>query len=169
MLDQYLTEKQYDAMFAAGASSVLRKQAVAPAANIGTLAILKKFLGGARDFVSGGHKFITTGADDAGKIVDLLAKLALTGSALGAVGGVGYNLAKTRVSQGSPEEDMNRNIEAMYKIKSRELEDAKWISKVRAMRDDLKRNYKKMTTEEYSKKYSELANALDERSGDVRV
>ena len=37
------------------------------------------------------------------------------------------------------------------------------MAKVRGMRDELKRGYKKMTTDEYAAKYNELMEALDER------
>lgn len=170
MVERYLTKEQSDALFAAGASSVLQKKAQAAAAaagaakGLGLLGVLKMIKDGTLGFVSSGHSALKTGITDAGEALNLLAKLAIGGAGLGIAGGVGYNLAKTRMSQNSPEEEMNRKIEAMYKNKSRELADAKWMDKVRSMRDELKRGYKKMTTEEYTKKYIALMDALNERS-----
>ena len=108
-------------------------------------------------FFGGAGKVLSSGAD-------AIAKLGLYGLGAGTIGGVTYNLIKDRLEQESPEEEYNRKIEAMYKSRSRELDDAKWISKVRAMRDELKRGYKHMTTKEYTEKYNALLDALDERS-----
>ena len=75
-----------------------------------------------------------------------------------------YNIAKNRMMQESPEDEANRKIEAMYSNKRRELEDSMWMDRVRSMRDELRRNYRRMSTEEYTKKYVDLMDALNERS-----
>lgn len=160
MLDKYLTKDQSDALFAAGASSVFQKQA-----NWGKVLTFLNTLGkGAIGLVSGGHKLLETGVKDTSEAANILGKLMLGGATVGTAGGIGYNLAKERMSQNSPEEEMNRKIEAMYKKKTRELEDSNWMNKVIAMRDELRRGYKKMTTQEYTKKYIALMDALNERS-----
>lgn len=160
MVEKYLTKDQSDALFAAGASSVFQKKASLAS----VLAILKTFGNGAIDLVRGGHQLAHAGVEDTKEVLNILGKLALGGTAIGTAGGIGYNLAKERMSQGSPEEEMNRKIESLYKNKSKELDDSKWMNKVLSMRNDLKRGYKKMTTEEYTKKYIALMDALNERS-----
>ena len=89
---------------------------------------------------------------------------ALGGAASGVLGATVYDILKERVSQEDPEAKFNSDIEHLYAHKKREAEDAKWMSRVRAMRDELKRGYKKMTTEEYTTKYKALMDALNERS-----
>jgi len=86
------------------------------------------------------------------------------GAGAGALGAGAYNVFADRMSREDPEAKFNADVEAMYANKRRELSDAKWMAKVREMRDDLKRNHKKMTSKEYSQKYQELLDALDERS-----
>ena len=72
-------------------------------------------------------------------------------------------MLKENVASDDPKAELNAKIEAMYKGRQKELEDAKWMAKVRGLRDELKRSYKKMTTDEYTTKYNELVAALDER------
>lgn len=88
---------------------------------------------------------------------------ALLGASAGGLGAMGYDVLKDRVSQEDPETKYNNEIEALYEGKRRELEDSKWMAKARAMRDELKRGYRKMTTEEYSKKYNALIDLLEEK------
>lgn len=89
--------------------------------------------------------------------------LALLGASTGVVGATALDVVKERVSQEDPEEKFNNDIESIYKNRTRELEDQKWMTRVRAMRDELRRGYKKMPTEEYAAKYQALQDALDER------
>lgn len=89
--------------------------------------------------------------------------LAMAGAGTGALGGAAWNTLSGSMAKEDPREKLNARIESMYAIKKRELEDAKWMDKVRSMRDELKRGYKKMSVEEYSKKYNDLVAALDER------
>ena len=102
--------------------------------------------------------------DAAKSIPPALGYTALGGAASGVLGATVYDILKERVSQEDPEAKFNSDIEHLYKHKKREIEDAKWMSRVRAMRDELKRGYKKMTTDEYTTKYKALMDALDERS-----
>jgi len=95
--------------------------------------------------------------------VNLLKALSVYGAGAGTVGSVAWNLIKDRMQRESPETEFNRKVEAMYAGRARELEDAKWMDRVRGMRDDLARNYKKMPSDEYEKRYGELMDALDER------
>lgn len=89
--------------------------------------------------------------------------LVAAGAGTGALAGGAYNILKDSLQQEDPKTKMNRKIEAMFKNRKRELEDAKWMDRVRLMRDELKRSYKKMTPEEYRQKYDALVAALDER------
>ena len=89
---------------------------------------------------------------------------ALGGAATGAIGATIYDILKERVSQEDPETKFNSDIEKIYRHKKREIDDSRWMDRVRSMRDELKRGYKKMTTDEYASKYKELMDALDERS-----
>lgn len=89
--------------------------------------------------------------------------LVAAGAGTGALAGSVYNTLKDSLQKEDPKTKMNRKIEAMFKNRKRELDDAKWMDRVRSMRDDLKRSYKKMTPEEYRQKYDALVAALDER------
>lgn len=90
-------------------------------------------------------------------------KLALLGAGTGVLGATAYDILKENVSSDDPKAELNDRLEAMYNNRKKELEDAKWMAKVRGMRDELKRGYKKMTSEEYESKYNELVEALNER------
>lgn len=90
-------------------------------------------------------------------------KLALLGAGTGILGATAYDILKENVASDDPKAELNAKLEAMYHGRQKELEDAKWMAKVRGMRDELKRGYKKMTTDEYAAKYNELMEALDER------
>lgn len=98
------------------------------------------------------------------KVPGAVGKIALLGAGTGILGATAYDALKENVSSDDPKAKLNAKIEAMYKGRQKELEDAKWMAKVRGLRDELKRNYKKMTTDEYTTKYNELVAALDERS-----
>jgi hypothetical protein len=97
------------------------------------------------------------------KAPDAAAKLALLGTGTGVLGATAFDILKENVSGDDPNAELNTKIEAMYNNRKKELEDAKWMSKVRRIRDELKRDYKKMTSEEYELKYNELMEALNER------
>lgn len=98
-----------------------------------------------------------------GNSAGLIRDLGIYGTMTGALGGVGYNILKERLTEQDPKDEFNRKVETVLANRKRELEDMKWMSRVRSMRDELRRDYKKMTPEEYSKKYNELVAALDER------
>ena len=89
--------------------------------------------------------------------------LASAGVLTGAVAGGAYNTLKDSLQSENPKTKMNRKIEAIFRNRKRELEDAKWMDRVRSMRDELKRSYRKMSPEEYREKYDALVSALDER------
>lgn len=93
----------------------------------------------------------------------LIRDLGIYGALGGALTGAGYNIIKDRITAPSPEDEFNHKVERIVTNHKRELEDAKWMDRVRGMRDELARNYKKMTPEEYAKKYNALVAALDER------
>lgn len=124
---------------------------------------IAKFLAGLR---TAGRVAVagTSGLIGAAKAVPKgLLNLASAGILTGAVAGGAYNTLKDSLQKEDPNTKMNRKIEAMFKNRKRELDDAKWMDRVRSMRDELKRSYKKMTPEEYRKKYDALVAALDER------
>lgn len=125
---------------------------------------LKALWNAGKESVGAGANVAGAGVSAGKNLIDFAMKLGLYGLGTGTVAGVGYNLVKDRLEQESPEEEYNRKLEAMYKARSRELDDSKWIRKVKAMRDELKRGYKHMTTKEYTEKYNALLDALDERS-----
>ena len=116
-----------------------------------------KGIGGA---LAAGGGMIT---DTAKAVPSALGWLALLGASSGGLGAMGYDVIKDRVSEEDPETKFNSKIEASYAGKEKELEDSRWISKVRAMRDELRRGYRKMTSKEYAKKYNALMAALDEK------
>lgn len=139
-MESVLSKEQQERAFAAGVASVLgEKQA-------GTLTDLAS---GAKNIVKG----------VAGLPKDLMLYGALAGGAVG----VGGQMLTEHLTEESPEEELNRTLEAMYAAKRKELDDAKWMSKVRAMRSDLMANHKKMSVEEYAEKYNALIDALNER------
>lgn len=90
-------------------------------------------------------------------------KAVVAGLGTGAVAGAAYNTIKNRMASDDPQARLNNRIEALYVNKKRELDDAKWMSRIRSIRDDLKRGYKKMPAEEYEAKYNELVSALKEK------
>lgn len=102
-------------------------------------------------------------ADAVAKIPSALGHTALLGAGLGALGALGFDAVKENLSQEDPEAKFNIDLEALYNAKSMEAEDAKWMAKVRSMRDELKRGWKKMAPEEYESKYNALLGALKEK------
>lgn len=85
------------------------------------------------------------------------------GAGSGVLGATAYDVVKERLTQDEPEEKMNEKIESIFRRKKREQEDAQWMDRVRAMRDELKRGYKRMTAKEYKSKYRALLKELGER------
>ena len=146
MLTGLMSEKQ-----AAEMSSMMEKDGFDP------LNALKTILGG----TAKGGKEIMSGI---GNVPKILGMTALLGGGAGVLGANIYDVIKEQVSHEDPEEKFNSYVEAVYKNKKRELEDAKWMDRIRALRDELRRGHKKMPTEEYANKYKELVSALDERS-----
>lgn len=163
MVEQYLGRETADDIFFSAMLSGLipEKQACELAVGIQkgaqVMDAIKKVIGGLGSIGSGA---MTT----AKAIPPAIGYTALGGAASGVLGATVYDILKERVSQEDPEAKFNSDIEHLYAHKKRELEDAKWMSRVRAMRDELKRGYKKMTTEEYTTKYKALMDALNERS-----
>ena len=91
----------------------------------------------------------------------------LTGAGAGVLGASGYDVIKEMVSKEDPEAKFNQDVESIYKLKTKELDDAKWMTRVRSLRDRLIRDRNKLTTKEYAKLYKELSDALDERKENV--
>lgn len=121
--------------------------------------IWKDIWSGTKDVLKGG-KTVFSGLKE---IPSIFGWTALAGGATGVLGATAYDAIKDSISKEDPEEKFNNDIEALYKSRKKELEDSNWMSRVRALRDELRRGYKKMSTDEYSKKYKELIDALDER------
>lgn len=122
---------------------------------------LLKGLGGAIGTAGGAAK---EGVKAVGEIPKILGWTALLGGGTGALGAYAYDVLKNNVSREDDETKFNSELEAVYANKKKELESANWMRKVIAMRDDLRRSYKKIPTEEYKKKYDALVEALDERA-----
>ena len=115
--------------------------------------------------MSGGIKNIVGGGVDVVKAIpSVLGWTALLGAGTGVLGAHAYDVVKEQVTHEDPEAKFNADVEALYENKRKELEDAQWLSKVRSMRDELRRGYKKRPTTEYSRKYKALVDALDERA-----
>ena len=89
--------------------------------------------------------------------------LAVGGATTGILGASAYDAIKERLAKEDPEAKFNQDVEALYSDKNREIEDARWMARVRSMRDELVKGYKKMSPEEYSAKYNALIEALDEK------
>lgn len=102
-------------------------------------------------------------ADTVKAIPPALGWTALLGASTGGLGAMAYDVLKDRVSQEDPESKFNADMEAMYSAKERELKDARWMSKVRAKRDRLMREGRKMDPDEYAKAYGSLVSDLDEK------
>lgn len=88
---------------------------------------------------------------------------ALLGASTGGLGAMAYDVLKDRVSQEDPEAKFDTEMEAMYAGKERELKDAKWMMRIRAKRDRLMREGKKMDPDKYAKEYDSLVRDLDEK------
>ena len=172
MIEEILGEQcARDVFLASVASGLLNEKQAAHLndlmekdAKIDVLAYLKgvgKGIGGAFGLASGATE---KGFKALSKVPSSLMWTAILGGGIGALGATGYDAIKERLTSEDPEAKYNAEVEAMYINKKRELEDAKWMTRVREMRDDLRRNHKKMSNEEYTKKYNDLVKALDERA-----
>lgn len=143
------------------ACALMEKDANAWAKVLSTL----KGAGGALHKLLGGGYAVAKGAKDTFKdTIDLAKSLFWLGVPIGATAGVGYNLAKHSITGESPKEKMNRAIESVFKHKRMEHEDSKWMDDARYKRDNLMRNYKKMTTQDYAAAYEDLVDHLNKRS-----
>ena len=140
MLTGILTEKQ--------AASVMEKDA----------SLWKDIL----DTVGGGLGFA---GKTISKIPPTLGWTALLGASAGGLGAMAYDAMNERVSQEDPEKKFNDDLEILYKGKKREIEDAKWMARMRAKRDKLVREGKKMDPDTYKKEFDDLVSGLDERKG----
>ena len=114
-----------------------------------------KGIGGA--LMSGGGMVV----DTAKAIPPALGWTALLGASAGGLGAMGYDALKERVTEEDPEAKFNAEIEALYAGKNRELDDAKWMARMRKKRDRLKREWKKMDPQTYAKEYASLVSDLD--------
>lgn len=156
MLENYFGKDVARRIFLAGAvSASMEKCADGPLEAVGNW--LRGLVGGGTTIGKGA---LETGKETYG----LATSLGLTGLATGVIGGIGLHLLKERMQRKSPEEDLQRKIEAMYANKSRELENSKKMRAARDKRDLLMRGYKRMTTEEYRSKYNDLMSSLEEMS-----
>lgn len=88
------------------------------------------------------------------------------GAGVGALAGaLGHGAMQTLSGADDPEEDFYDEQASIFDNRTKELDDASWMQKVRAMRADLKRNGHKMSDSEYRVKYNALKDALSERKG----
>lgn len=167
MVEQYLGKEAADDIFFASMLSGLipEKQACELAIGIKKEAIswgaISKAIGSIGASIGSGAGHVLKGVKT---IPPAIGHTALLGGATGVLGATIYDIIKERVSQEDPEAKFNSDIEHLYMSKKRETEDARWMDRVRTLRDELKRGYKKMTTEEYAQKYKALMDALNERS-----
>lgn len=168
MLDKYLTNDEIRDIFCSAMfAKAIEKRAVSPAVGAA---------GGAAA-VGGIDKFVDMVSKGLGKAPELtkdVAELymksiplsAATSLLLGGAAGGLYHIVKEKMTESGDEQiSANNKLQALYNARSAELEDQKWMSKVRKMRDDLKKNMKNMTADEYEAQYNALSEALDERRG----
>lgn len=172
MVESILGRQQAEDIFVAAALSGLvgEKRAGAVAEEMEKGASVGSFIKAAPIFIDKAIGYLGDswkagkGAVDlVGGLSGLVGKTALLGAGSGILGANAYDIIKQHVTEEDPETELKNKIEAIYAAKKRELEDSKWMDRVRKMRDELRRGYKKMTTEEYAEKYKELSDALDER------
>ena len=143
MTEGLLSEEEAKAIFMEGARSAMPEKQADILDSVGKLGA------GAVDVLKGG--------------AGLMRDFGIYGALAGVLSGAGYNIIKDRVTSPSPEDEFNNKVRQIVENHRRELEDSKWMERVRGMRDELSRNYRKMTPEEYSEKYNALVAALDER------
>lgn len=166
MVEKYLGKEQADSIYMSAMITGLmtEKQAGDLCDKLEKRSSVPEML---KDIFSNAYKGIVTPVKDlyATGFAGLkgLGLLATLGAGAGVLGSSAYDVIKERISEEDPETKFNNEVEAVYNNRKRELEDQKWMSKVRSMRDELRRGYKKMSTEEYAAKYQKLQDALDER------
>lgn len=152
MVEKYLGKDLARGIFMAGATSYLQTEKKADV------------LGSIGNAVGNiGKGLLSTGKE----ILPALGWTMALGGASGVLGATAYDVIKEHVSHEDPEAKLNSELETQYKAKNREIQDAKWMSRIRALRDELRRGKNRMPTDEYTKKYKELLALLDERSGNV--
>ena len=155
MVEQYLGKDLARGIFMAGAASCLQTEKKATVGE--TLGSVGKALGNVGGGILGALK----------SIPPTLGWTMALGGASGVLGATAYDVIKEHVSHEDPEAKLNEDLEMQYKAKNREIKDAKWMERIRSLRDELMRGKNKMPTKEYAKKYKELVNLLDERSDNV--
>lgn len=164
MVERYLGESQARSIFMAGANMVLDELSGRTRNGLQKTAFPWKELGLFLGKIwNGGVEVAKGGLDVVKSIPSTVGWTAAAGGVSGVLGATAYDVVKDLVSREDPETKYNAKIEELYNNKKRELEDAKWMSRVIAMRDELKRDSKKMSQEEYESKYKGLMAALDER------
>ena len=169
MVEKYLGDEQASDIFLSAMLSRLmtEKQASDFVEGMEKYSKDGSVLGGMGKFFGGlgkGFKNVVGGGIDIAKFLpSAIGWTAALGAGSGVLGASAYDIIKERTSHEDPEAQLNEDIEAMYNSKSREKNDSKWMARVRRMRDELRRGYKKMSVDEYTKKYNELLDALDER------
>ena len=156
MIEDMLGADEARKMFNAGfvmTKHAFEKKALNPA---GVLAGIK----GAGKAVAG----LFGGAAEVGKgVANSIPALMVGGLGIGALGAIGYNSIKDQLTELSPKEKVMAKIDAIYANRAKEIESSKWMERVTGMRDDLRRNYRKMSPQEYNQKYQALVDALEER------
>lgn len=171
VIEKYLGEKNAEDLFFSsmlvGLMSTNQAEEVKSALekNAQVADALKLVGSGMKGVASGVKDFFGFGKDVTETGINTALKLMLAGGVSGVIGANLYDAIKDRVTEDDPETKFNVDMEAMYRGRARELEDSKWMAKVRSMRDELRRGYKKMTPQEYRGKYNALLAALDERRG----
>lgn len=171
MVEKFLGDEQASDIFLSSMLAALMTEKQA-AEFVGGLEKTAAGGGGSKTFsnIAGGLGKFVNGLTGAGIklfkfIPSSLGWTAALGIGAGALGESAFDIIKERTSHEDPEAKLNEDIEAIYNSKTREANDSKWMAKVRKMRDELRRGYKKMSVDEYTKKYNDLMDALDERKG----
>lgn len=149
-MSECLTKEQSEECFRAGFMSMLNEKVAA-----GGFAIAPYL----KDFASIGGSLVNGAKNLWGAAKDSM----ILGGSTGVLGALGYDVIKEQLTQDDPKVKLRDDIKAIYARKAKELEDSKWMERVRGMRDELVRGYKKMTLDEYREKYDALIKALDER------
>lgn len=104
------------------------------------------------------------------EMVSLAMKLGGIAVIGGGLAGAGYYSLKKRLAGGdktAKEMELRDRMAAMYGNKAKELKSIAWITKARKKRDELERNMKNMTTEEYAREYQNLADMFDMKDAGV--
>ena len=91
---------------------------------------------------------------------------AALGGGLGVLGANLYDSMKKRLTEEDPETKLNNEKELIYSMKERELEDSRWMGRIRRLKDALKRaaRDKSVTNRKYRKDFESLLDALKERA-----